>query len=41
MINWKARFKNWLWLSPFLSQLMIILQLLLVAWIATGVTESN
>lgn len=39
MINWKVRFKNWLWVSSFVSQLMIILQLVLVATNAVGLTE--
>lgn len=39
MINWKVRFKNWLWVSSFVSQLMIIIQLSLVAANALGWTE--
>lgn len=39
MINWKVRFKNWLWVSSFLSQIMIIIQLALVAANAAGWTE--
>ncbi|MCQ6268687.1 phage holin [Fictibacillus sp. WQ 8-8] len=39
MINWRVRFKNWLWLSAFLSQLMIILQLVLVGVHSIGVTD--
>lgn len=39
MINWKIRFKNWLWVSSFISQIMIIVQLGLVAANALGWTE--
>ncbi|KAB2328919.1 phage holin [Cytobacillus depressus] len=39
MINWKIRFKNWLWVSGFVSQIMIIVQLLLVAANALGWTD--
>lgn len=44
MINWKIRFKNWLWVSGFVSQLMIVLQLILVAtnnlgWTSFDLTE--
>ena len=39
MINWKIRFKNWMWVSSFISQIMIILQLLLVAGNALGWTS--
>lgn len=39
MINWKVRFKNWLWVSSFVSQIMIVIQLFLVAANAAGWTS--
>lgn len=39
MINWKIRFKNWLWVSGFISQILIIVQLVLVALNSLGWTE--
>ena len=39
MINWKVRFKNRLWVSGFVSQLFIVIQILLVGLNAVGLTE--
>lgn len=39
MINWQIRFKNWLWVSSFISQIMIVAQMLLVGLNAMGVTD--
>jgi phi LC3 family holin len=39
MINWKIRFKNTVWLTAFISQLLIIVQLIAVGLNAAGVTE--
>jgi phi LC3 family holin len=39
MINWKIRFKNWLWVSSFISQVMIVLQIFLVGLNAAGLTD--
>lgn len=39
MINWRIRFKNWLWVSSFVSQIMIIVQLILVFAHAVGWTD--
>ncbi|OLS39152.1 phage holin [Bacillus sp. MRMR6] len=39
MINWKVRFKNWPWVAGFVSQIMIIVQLVLVALTGLGITD--
>lgn len=39
MINWKVRFKNWPWVASFVSQIMIIVQLALVAANSLGLTD--
>lgn len=39
MINWKVRFKNRLWVSGFISQIFIVVQILLVGLHAIGVTD--
>lgn len=39
MINWKIRFKNWLWVSSFVSQILIVVQLVLVAGQSLGWTD--
>lgn len=39
MINWKVRFKNPLWVSGFISQLFIVIQILLVGLNAVGMTN--
>jgi phi LC3 family holin len=39
MINWKVRFKDWLWVSSFISQILIVVQVLLVGLNAVGWTD--
>ncbi|AZU61089.1 phage holin [Neobacillus mesonae] len=39
MINWKVRFKNWPWMAGFISQIMIVVQLVLVGLNGLGITE--
>lgn len=39
MINWKVRFKNWPWVAGFVSQIMIVVQLVLVALNGLGITD--
>lgn len=39
MINWTIRFKNWIWVSSFISQIMIVIQLGLIAANAAGWTS--
>ena len=38
-INWAVRFKNPLWVSAFVSQLFIIVQIILVGLNGIGVTD--
>lgn len=38
MVNWRVRFKNWVWVSGFISQIMIVIQLLLVGASSLGLT---
>ena len=38
-VNWKIRFKNPVWVSAFISQLFIIVQITLVGLNSLGVTE--
>ncbi|MFD0047998.1 phage holin [Actinomycetes bacterium NPDC127524] len=39
MINWKVRFRNRLWMTGFLSQLFIVIEILLVGAHAIGLTD--
>ncbi len=39
MINWKVRFKNWTWVAGFLSQIMIVIELVLTGLNTLGVTH--
>ena len=39
MVNWKIRFKNPLWVSAFVSQLFIVVQIVLVGLNGIGVTD--
>ena len=39
MVNWKVRFKNPLWISAFVSQLFIVVQIVLVGLNGIGVTD--
>nr|WP_263327521.1 phage holin [Neobacillus sp. Marseille-Q6967] len=39
MINWKVRFKNKSWVLAFLSQLMIVAQMVLGGLNALGITD--
>ena len=39
MVNWKVRFKNPLWVSAFVSQLFIVVQIILVGLNGIGVTD--
>ncbi|PLR78441.1 phage holin [Bacillus sp. V3-13] len=39
MINWRVRFKNWRWVAAFLSQLLIVVQMLLVGLNSLGLTD--
>ena len=38
-INWSVRFKNKLWVSAFVSQLFIVVQIVLVGLNGIGVTD--
>ena len=38
-INWSVRFKNPLWVSAFVSQMFIIVQIILVGLNSIGVTD--
>lgn len=39
MINWKIRFKNKLWVTAFVSQLFILVEVLLIGAHAVGLTD--
>lgn len=39
MINWKVRFNNWNWVASFISQLLLILELILAGLNSIGVTH--
>lgn len=39
MINWQIRFKNWLWVSAFISQILIVVQLVLIGAHSLGWTN--
>lgn len=39
MINWKVRFKNWSWVAGFISQILIVIQLVLTGLNSLGVTD--
>lgn len=39
MINWKVRFKNWSWVAGFVSQIMIVIQIVLVGLNTIGITD--
>ncbi|MCM3566968.1 phage holin [Neobacillus mesonae] len=39
MINWKVRFKNRNWVIAFISQLLIVAQLVLTGLNALGITD--
>lgn len=39
MINWKVRFKNPIWVSAFVSQLIIVIQIVLVGLHSLGITD--
>lgn len=39
MINWKVRFKNPVWVSAFVSQLMIVVQIIIVGLNGIGVID--
>lgn len=39
MINWKVRFKNWSWVAGFVSQIMIVIQMVLVGLNTIGITD--
>ena len=39
MINWKVRFKNPIWVSAFVSQVIIVIQIVLVGLHGLGVTD--
>lgn len=38
-INWKVRFRNWSWVAAFLSQIMLIIEMVLTGLHAFGITE--
>ena len=38
-VNWKVRFKNPLWVSAFVSQMFIVVQIILVGLNGIGVTD--
>ena len=39
MVNWKVRFKNWSWVVAFISQLMLIAQIILSGLNTLGITD--
>ena len=39
MINWKVRFRNKVWVSAFISQVFIVVQIVLVGLNSIGVTD--
>lgn len=39
MINWKCRFRNWHWVASFISQLMIIIEIIFMGLNSLGVTQ--
>ena len=39
MVNWKIRFKNPVWVSAFISQVFIVVQIVLVGLNSIGVTD--
>ncbi|XJZ28841.1 phage holin [Bacillota bacterium Lsc_1132] len=39
MVNWKVRFKNWSWVVAFISQLMIVSQIILTGLNILGITD--
>ncbi|MDI2587436.1 phage holin [Psychrobacillus sp. NEAU-3TGS] len=38
-INWKVRFKNKIWITGFVAQLLILTELLLIGTHAAGLTD--
>lgn len=39
MINWRVRFRNWTWVAGFLSQIMIVIEMVLTGLNTLGVTH--
>lgn len=39
MLNWKVRFKNWSWVVAFISQIMIVAQIVLSGLNTLGFTD--
>lgn len=39
MINWRVRFRNWPWVAGFISQIMLVVQLVLVVLNSNGITD--
>lgn len=39
MLNWKVRFKNWSWVVAFISQIMIVAQIVLTGLNTLGITD--
>lgn len=39
MVNWKVRFRNWKWVAGFLSQIMIVIEMVLTGLNTIGVTH--
>lgn len=39
MINWKVRFKNPVWVGAFVSQIIIVIQIILVGLHSLGITD--
>lgn len=39
MLNWKVRFKNWSWVVAFISQIMIVAQIVLSGLNTLGITD--
>lgn len=39
MINWKCRFRNWTWVVSFLSQIMIVAEIVLTGLNTLGVVH--
>ena len=39
MVNWKVRFKNWSWVVAFISQIMLVAQIILTGLNTLGITD--
>lgn len=37
LVNWKVRFKNWGWVAGFISQILIVVQMIIVGLNSMGI----